>query len=173
MEAPSGRDSDEKGRVLGIDLGAVRIGVALSNSTRTVALPHAILRRGRDHVADHREIAAVVTEFDVRLVVVGLPLSLSGGDSNATEAVRREIDELRASLVVPVEAVDERLSTTEVLARRREGLIERDSTRRGGRGGRAGPSGSRRARVTHEVDDRAAAVILQSYLDRASGPSMA
>jgi len=151
----------------------VRIGLALSNSTRTVAMPHAIVQRGRDHRGDHQQIAAVVTEFDVVLVVVGLPLSLSGNDSKATEAVRHEIDELSANLDVPVEFVDERLSTTEVLARRREGLIERDSARRGGRGGRAGPSGGRRARPSEGVDDRAAAVILQSYLDRASGPPRA
>lgn len=133
-------------RVLGIDLGERRIGVAVSDVTGTLATPLAVIRRTGDRQADHRALAAVAAEENVGLVVVGLPLSLDGTLGPAAERVRSETGELAAALAVPVEMWDERLTT--VSADR--------SLRALGRDGRA------RRQV---VDKVAAAVLLQSWLE--------
>jgi putative Holliday junction resolvase len=64
--------------VVGLDLGARRIGVAVSDPSGTVATPHSVLQRSGDHAADHRAVAAVVAEYEADLLVVGLPRSLDG-----------------------------------------------------------------------------------------------
>jgi putative Holliday junction resolvase len=143
------------GRALGVDLGSVRIGLALSDPTRTVASPLSVLRRGRDHSADHRAIAALVAEHEVTTVVVGLPLSLSGAKGPAARAAEVEIEELR-HVVGPdadVIAHDERLTTVTAERSLDEARV-------------------RRADRVAVVDKIAAAVLLQSWLEscpRASG----
>ena len=138
------------GRVLGLDLGERRIGVAV-DAGGVLASPHEVLERGADHGADHARIAAVVDELDVERVVVGLPLSLDGSVGAAARKVLDEVDELTAALPVPVETWDERFST--VTADR--GI--KASGRRGGAKGRR-----------EIVDAVAASVFLQSWLDRQS-----
>ena len=138
-------------RAVGIDFGAVRIGVATSDPGRVIASPYDVIQRASDHATDHAAIARVVHEEDASIVVVGLPRSMSGRDGAAATAVRAEADELRALLAVPVVLWDERLST--VTANR--ALIE---------------GGVRRKSRKGSVDKVAAAVILQSWLD-AGGPA--
>ncbi len=137
------------GRVLGIDLGSVRIGIALSDPSRTVASPHSVLARSRDHATDHRAILELVRAEEVTAIVVGLPLSLSGATGPAARAAEAEIDELRTAVGPDVEVVahDERLTTISA---------ERSL-------GEARMSRSQRRAV---VDKVAAAVLLQSWLDR-------
>jgi putative Holliday junction resolvase len=137
------------GRVLGIDLGSVRIGVALSDPTRTVASPHTVLARGRDHEADHRAIVELVSTEEVTTIVVGLPLSLSGATGPAARAAEVEMDELRTVVGPGVEVVahDERLTTV---------TAERS----------LGEARLSRAERREVVDKVAAAVMLQSWLDR-------
>lgn len=140
------------GRVLGIDLGSVRIGIALSDPTRTVASPHAVLQRsGSDRAADHRAIAEMARAEEVTTIVVGLPLSMSGATGPAARAAEIEIDELRGLVGSEVEVVahDERLTT--VTAERSLGAARMGRTRR-----------------REVVDKVAAAVMLQSWLDRFS-----
>ncbi|MBW3574308.1 MAG: Holliday junction resolvase RuvX [Actinobacteria bacterium] len=134
-------------RVVGIDLGSRRIGVAVSDSSGTLASPYTVIQRGAHHGADHDAIAAVVSETAAERVVVGLPLALNGRVETAARLVLDEVDELSEALPVPVECHDERLTT--VSAER--------SLRSAGRGGVA------RRRV---IDQVAAAVLLQSWLDR-------
>ena len=136
------------GRVLGVDLGSVRIGLALSDPSRTVASPHSVLRRAEDHAADHRAILAIAREHDVTTVVVGLPISLSGGKGPAATAAAAEIAELQAAAGAGMEVIahDERLTT--VSAER--SLDE------------AGVRGRDRTAV---VDKVAAAIMLQSWLE--------
>ena len=98
-------------RVVGIDLGTRRIGVAVSDATGTLASPYSVIERGRERTEDHRAIAAVVAEVEAERVVVGLPLSLSGAVGPAAQAAQAEADELAAALSVPVETFDERLTT--------------------------------------------------------------
>ena len=136
------------GRVLGVDLGSVRIGLALSDPTRTVASPHSVLRRARTPDADHRAILDVARANGVTTIVVGLPLSLSGGHGPAARAAEKEIDALRSVAVPDIDVVahDERLTT--ITAER--SLDE---------------AGLRRADRTAVVDKVAAAVMLQSWLE--------
>lgn len=133
-------------RALGVDLGSVRIGIATTDPGRIIASPYGVITRAKDHPADHAAIAAIVAEEEVSVVVVGLPRSMSGRDSTATQTIRAEVTELRGALPVPVVLWDERLST--VSANR--ALIE---------------GGVRRKNRKQVVDKVAAAFILQSWVD--------
>ena len=155
-DASAGTSSDANpGRALGVDLGSVRIGLALSDPTRTVASPHAVLRRARDHAADHRAIVDIAREHAVTMIVVGLPLSLSGAKGPAARAAETEIEELRAAVDanVGVVAHDERLTT--ITAQRS-----------------LGEARMRRADRKNVVDKVAAAVMLQSWLEIPSRPTL-
>jgi len=139
-------------RVLALDLGSKRIGVAVSDLTGTVASPLTVLQRSNSGRHDHRRIAALVGEEEAELVVVGLPLSLSGDEGPAARAARNEVKTLATLVTVPIETFDERLTT--VTAER--ALDE------------AGVRGPARRAV---VDKVAAAVILQAFLDRRAAAS--
>ena len=135
------------GRVVAVDLGTKRIGVACSDVTRTLASPHVVIQRRGSLDADHLALKREVDELEAEVVVVGLPLSLSGRDGPAARLVRSEVEALRQVLApITVEFVDERFTT--VTAHR--SLMERKVR------------GEERRRV---VDKVAAAVMLQSWLD--------
>lgn len=145
----SGGRRDVPGRVLGLDLGQARIGVAISDDARRVAVPLGTIQTGAPH--DVRAIAAMVAEHGVRRVVVGLPVALSGTEGEAARHARTFAEALAPVVGVPVDLQDERLTTAEA--------------ERGLRA--AGVSGRRRREV---VDQAAAVVILQAWLDaRARG----
>jgi putative Holliday junction resolvase len=137
-------------RVLALDLGSKRIGIAVSDLTGTVASPLAVLERSKSRRHDHEQIAAYVRDEEAELVVVGLPISLSGAEGPAAKTARTETEALATLIDVPIETFDERLTT--VTAER--ALAE------------AGVRGQARRRV---VDKVAAAVILQAFLDRRNG----
>ena len=149
VNASAGSRPDPAGRVLGIDLGSVRIGIALSDPSRTVASPHSVVTRSRDHATDHRAILEMVRAEEVTAIVVGLPLSMSGAAGPAARAAEIEIDELRRLVGSNLDVVahDERLTT--VTAERSLGKARMGRTQR-------------RA----VVDKVGAAVMLQSWLDR-------
>jgi len=134
-------------RALGLDLGSQRIGVALSDSDATLALPYDVVMRTGDRDRDHRRIADIVAETGAEVVVVGLPLSLDGGEGPMARRYRAEARRIGATLGVPVETYDERLTTVTAERALRE----------------SGLSGRARRRV---VDQVAASVMLQSWLDR-------
>ena len=135
------------GRVLGVDLGSKRVGVAVSDSDQRLATGARRVDRGRDRAGDHRALAAVAADYEAVGVVVGLPLSLSGRSGPAAARALEEIDDLRRSVGVPVEVIDERFSTVAATA----------SLRAAGRSAR---------RQRPVVDETAAAVVLQVWLDR-------
>ena len=85
----------ESGRVVALDLGARRIGVAYSDSRRTLASPWGMVERSGDLARDHAAVVAVLDEVEARTVVVGLPLSLSGGRGPAAQAALAEVATLR------------------------------------------------------------------------------
>ena len=153
--------------MVGIDLGERRIGVSVSDSQRVLATPHSVITRSGDPDADHRAIAAVVSEFGAGLVVVGLPLTLAGDRGPVASAAAAEASALGRELDVPVVLHDERLTTVEADRRRRLGPEPGD--RGGGRSrsqarkARPGPA-SRERRVG--IDAVAATVLLQSWLDQ-------
>lgn len=136
------------GRRLGIDVGRARIGVAVCDRDGLLATPVETVRR--DDKTDLGRILAIAEEYDVLEVVVGLPLSMSGGDTPSTEDAR--VFAARIAEHRPVRLVDERLST--VTAQR--GLHQ------------AGRN-TRKSRAV--IDQAAAVIILQHALDheRASG----
>jgi putative Holliday junction resolvase len=139
-----GTGMTERGRVLGLDLGDARIGVAISDDDRRLAVPIGTIRTGAP--ADLKSIAELVREHSVTLVVLGQPLLLSGEAGERAHHAERFAEALRAVLPVPVVLQDERLSTVEA---------ERALRATGAKG---------RARRRH-VDRSAATVILQSWLD--------
>jgi putative holliday junction resolvase len=135
------------GRVLGVDLGRRRVGLAVSDSHRRVASAFSVMDRATSHDEDHAHLASVVAETGATLVVVGLPLSLSGRAGPAAQEVQEEVAELRRVLPVPVEVCDERFST--VVADRSLMAVGRKAPAR-----------------RDVVDKMAAAGILQTWLDR-------
>jgi putative Holliday junction resolvase len=136
-------------RVLGVDLGERRIGIAVCDRGGLVASPRCTILRSGDPVADRAKVAAVVVESGAQRVVVGLPVSLDGRRGPAARSAEEEASAL-AKLLGPqgvdVETFDERLTT--VSAERQ--LLE------------AGHRGRARRRV---IDQAAATVMLQAWLD--------
>ncbi|HEX2266742.1 MAG TPA: Holliday junction resolvase RuvX, partial [Actinomycetota bacterium] len=100
-----------QGPVLGLDLGQSRIGVAISDPNRRVAVALGTIRTGAPE--DVKAIAALVKEHDVSHIVVGHPLSLSGEPGEAAEHAERFAEALRGFLGLRVVLHDERLSTVE------------------------------------------------------------
>jgi putative holliday junction resolvase len=136
------------GRVLALDVGSRRLGVAVSDPTGTVASPLVTLPR-RAPAADAAALARLAAEHDATTLVVGLPRSLGGGEGPAARAVRAYVDQLSAHLPgLRVELVDERLST----AAAERALIA---------------GGVRRADRRAAVDQVAASLFLQVWLDAA------
>ena len=134
-------------RVLGVDLGEKRIGIALSDPTRTIASPHSVIKRSGNPDVDRRAVLIIAREEGVTQVVVGLPLTLTGARRAAARAALAEVEalkELAPDLII--EAFDERLTTA--IAQR--SLLEGDVRRKD------------RKQV---IDKVAAAVMLQSWLD--------
>ncbi|HUP70005.1 MAG TPA: Holliday junction resolvase RuvX [Acidimicrobiales bacterium] len=138
-------------RAVGIDLGGRRIGVAVSDPAGTVATAREVIQRSGDPAQDHRRLAEIVEEVDAEIVVIGLPLSLTGDIGPAAKAVAAEVEAIAAAVGVPVETQDERLSTVSA-ERSLSNLALKAPARR------------------QVVDMVAAAVILQSWLDRRRHP---
>jgi putative Holliday junction resolvase len=133
------------GRVLGLDLGDARIGVAISDPDRRVAVPLGTMHVGRPP-GELLAIAELVRENRATLIVVGEPISLDGSRGSRATHAAAFAEALRAVIEVPVVLHDERLSTVEAA----RGLQ------------RAGMSAKRQRSV---IDASAAQVILQSWLD--------
>ncbi|MFD3444853.1 Holliday junction resolvase RuvX [Microbacteriaceae bacterium 4G12] len=100
-----------RGVRIGVDVGKARIGVARSDPSGLIATPVVTVARAADGDADVREILGAATEHDAIEIVVGLPLSLSGGRTPSTEDAERFAERIAAASPLPVRLVDERLST--------------------------------------------------------------
>jgi putative holliday junction resolvase len=135
------------GRVLGVDLGSRRIGVAVTDSSQRVATGVTTLQRRPHQFEDHRALAALAADYEAVGVVVGLPVSLSGRLGPAARGVLDEVAAMRASLGVELETVDERLTTRAAA----------DGLRATGRSGRE---------ARNVIDQSAAAVLLQGWAER-------
>jgi len=130
---------------VGVDLGDVRIGVAVSDEMGIVASPHSVITsagRNRDIAA----IAKIADEVGAGEIIVGLPINMDGTHGQRAQKATDFADRLRAALEVPVILWDERLSTVQAT----KALLEADLSRR------------RRREV---IDKAAASLILQNYLD--------
>ena len=133
-------------RVLGIDLGSKRIGIATSDRSGTIATPYTVLLRCGSMGGDHRNIAKMVVEEEAEAVIVGLPLNMDGSEGKAALAARVEAARMATVVGVPVHVHDERLTTVEADRVLMEQKMNAQARRR-------------------VVDKVAAAVMLQSWLD--------
>ncbi|MBI2981650.1 MAG: Holliday junction resolvase RuvX [Deltaproteobacteria bacterium] len=137
-------------RILALDIGSKTIGVAVSDPMGWTAQPVKTIRR-QGRVADEAEIGALIKEYEVNELLIGLPLHMNGTEGKQVDAVRGFARNLGETISVPVKFWDERLST--VAANR--ALLEADLSR------------SKRREV---VDKMAAVFILQGYLDSLNQP---
>ena len=145
-------------RVIALDVGDRRIGVAISDPTGMLASPLTTLERGGS--ADMGAADAVIglaREHSAGEIVVGIPYLMSGRTGEQAQVTLEFAEALAARADVPVRRVDERLSSAQA-----ERMLARVGKRRGGRGRGLG-NGSRGDKG--RVDAAAAAVILQGYLD--------
>lgn len=134
------------GRRLGVDVGSVRVGVALSDPAAVLATPLVTLARDRRGSTDLDQLSALVTEHEVVEVIVGLPRTLAGWHGPSAQDAEAYAAALAARVPVPVRLADERLTTV----RASRVLAER------------GVRGKRQRAV---VDQAAAVEILQSWID--------
>ena len=135
------------GRVLGLDLGSKRVGIAVSDRSGMIATPLSVLQRSGSERRDHEVIAKLVVEEECERIVVGLPLSLDGSVGRAAKSAIDEARRLATVVNVPVETYDERLTTVSAERVLMEAKMRADARRR-------------------VVDKVAAAVMLQSWIDR-------
>ena len=141
-------DTHRLSRVLGLDYGERRIGLALSDPLGIIARPLAIIDRKKttDYIS---RISEIISEKKITSIVVGLPLTLKGHNSKQTEIVLAFIDQLKSELQIPILSIDERLSS---MAAKKSLQIQAVKT------------GHEKGRV----DETAAAIFLQEYLDSQS-----
>jgi putative Holliday junction resolvase len=147
------------GRILAIDPGEKRIGVAAADLRMRVALPLTTIDAGDDPV---EAVARVAEEEGAEAIVVGLALSLNGALGPQAQLAHSLADALARRLAIPVHTWDERLTSAEAL-RRSSGQAQRRLPRQ-----RRTPRGKRRR---GDVDALAAAIILQAFLDSQRGPA--
>ncbi len=133
-------------RVLGIDIGSKKIGIAISNQEMTLATPLTVVHRSSQTSEDHETIKAIAHEWEVELLVVGMPLSLDGSLGASAENVLKEIKHLERNTGIPVDTFDERFTTTtakQIL--HDQGVSEKEQK--------------------NVIDQVAASIILQTWLD--------
>lgn len=133
------------GRILALDFGSARCGVAISDPTGTIASPLPVVFKAATP-SGLRRLATIVRERQVERIVLGLPIGLSGNETGQTRATREFAAQLEAAVSVPIEFYDERFTTR---------MAERDPDPRA------------------DEDSRAAAHLLDGWLaERAGGPAL-
>ena len=138
------------GRILGIDYGERRCGVALSDPTQLIATPYSVIEwKGLRSLLG--EIERISKEQEIERVVVGMPLNMNGTQGLMANTVREFVNVLGKQLAIPVLTWDERLSTRTA----EKALLE---------------AGTSRAKRKKLVDKIAAQILLQAYLDRLQEP---
>lgn len=133
-------------RVIGIDLGSKRIGIALSDSDLTVATPLDVVERSGNVEKDHIAILKITDEWEVQKIIVGLPVSLDGTLGPSAQSVMDEIKMLRGVTDIPIETHDERFTTVTAEQILLQQNVKRDKKKR-------------------VIDKVAAAIILQGWID--------
>ncbi|HEY4033583.1 MAG TPA: Holliday junction resolvase RuvX [Ktedonobacteraceae bacterium] len=149
-------------RLMALDVGDARIGVAICDSMGVLASPYTTLHISRDEQQTWKAIQQVIDETEAEGLVVGLPISLDGQLHAQGQRIQSFAERLKEHISIPLTLWDERFSTVEaerLLAQRRHD----EGEKRQRRGGQQRAQPKRRRRV-HEIDALAATVILQDYL---------
>jgi putative holliday junction resolvase len=136
-------------RILALDHGTVRIGVALSDELKMLASPLEFIP-AEPWDAFLQRLQQIIAEKQVERILVGMPRNMDGSYGPATEKVRAFLEQLRAVITVPIQTVDERLSSVHA-----QKLLQQ--------------SGVKSRQQRGKVDQMAAAILLQSYLDNQPG----
>lgn len=134
------------GRVMALDVGNVRIGIAVSDLMGIIANPLETYTRKGNITVDAQYIANLAKQKEVSLFISGLPLSLSGGENEQTLKTREFIEELKKHTDIPVQYMDERFTTLSAERVLIEGNVRRENRKK-------------------VIDKLAATIILQNYLD--------
>ena len=147
-------------RILAVDYGRARMGLAIANSETRMPQPLSTLERINRN-EDMRRLRELVREHGVKQIVVGLPLRLDGTRGEMAEEVERFAQRMRKQIGVPVDMVDERLTSWEAerLLEEVQGRFIRDEKL-------ASTKKPKRVQAKMTVDAVAAAVILKEYLER-------
>jgi putative Holliday junction resolvase len=135
-------------RILGLDVGTKTIGVAVSDPLGYTAQPETTIRRS-SMAADLAELRGLVDLYNATLLVVGYPRNMNGTVGDQARYVERFVESVREAIPLPVEFVDERLTTKMARQAMIEGKVKAEKRRQ-------------------IIDQQAAAIILQGYLDRRS-----
>ena len=133
-------------KIMCLDVGTVRIGIATSDEMNIIASPHSVYKR-RTPYLDSRHIAELAEQVGAKIIVFGLPLKLDGTEGPSAVMARELAERVKTQTDLPIEFQDERLST--VSAERI--LIE---------------TGNRRDNRKDKIDAVAASIILQNYIDK-------
>ena len=155
-------------RVLALDLGERRIGLALSDEDRRFAFPEGVLP-SVSLAKDVEALVQMIREREIGQVVVGLPLHMDGRAGAGAEHARRFAEQLQTASGVPVALLDERWTTREATRVLREGGAGRGKKAKGGRkgGGKGGRKG--KDNPADSVDAVAASILLRTWLDGRAG----
>jgi putative Holliday junction resolvase len=147
------------GRILALDYGMARIGVALSDPMKIIATPHSTLQAEKSALKNAEKVVELIAQVEkekgnpIEEVVVGVPYRMNGQIGLQADEVLAFIKELEAKVMIPVTKWDERLTTVQAERAMREGNMSR----------------KQRSKV---IDQAAAVIILQSYLERRSFQAM-
>ena len=140
------------GRILALDVGERRIGVALSDLSRTLATPYITIHATPVHIF-FKKLSQIIRQEDVCQIVVGLPISLNGQEGPQAQRIRAFIETLAAQVTLPIATCDERYTSAEA----ERIMIE---------------AGLRPEQRKARIDEVAASIILQDYLTTLRQPPL-
>jgi putative Holliday junction resolvase len=133
--------------LLGLDFGDKRIGVAVSDKSKTIATPIITIKR-KGVLKDIEKLLSILEEYDVGGIILGMPLSLDGSENERTEKVRKFAKEIIKCKDIKIEFQDERYSSDVIYKELRKNSISKD-------------------KIKKKIDQMAASYILQGFLDSA------
>lgn len=154
-------------RLLALDVGEARIGVAVSDPSGFLASPYTTLHVSADELRTWTSIQRLVSETEAEGLVIGLPISLDGQIHAQGERIQAFAEHLKPYISIPISFWDERLSTVEAQRLLTEREPDQEQRRRGSPiyRGRQRHTYARRRRPRQEIDALAATILLQDYLD--------
>lgn len=165
-QSPNPQADRKVARILAVDYGRARIGLAIADAGAGLPQPLAVLARINRN-EDMRRLRELVREHSVKQIVVGLPLRLDGTHGEMAEEVERFALRVQKQIGIPVEMVDERLTSWEAerLLEEYEGRIIQARAQFKTRREDSQKRGKKKEKEKHSVDAVAAAVILREYLE--------